>query len=125
MLGVFPGREHRYGRVDLVHVLVPQRLQHGQVVRVRGGLLEDGARAGDDDGVGGDNQGWVRDRGEGGLDGGFVHVQALLYGSLQDVFKGRVICFGEVLGLGGGEDFEICETDLSGRKDIDMVRECM
>lgn len=75
----------------------------------RAGLLHQLAGAGDDDGVGRDEEGWLaagRVRGFGGVDG-----EGLLRRGLEDVFEGGE-GLGEVFGEGGGDDFDVCEADL-------------
>jgi len=84
------------------------------VLGLAAGLLEDAAGGRDDDGVGADDERGVGDRGGRICQRGSVDVKAFLGGRLEDVFERGEGGFGEVLGFGGGEDFEVCEPDLGG-----------
>ncbi len=76
------------------------------------GFLKNPSVARDDDGVGGADESRVRGRGNAVRDGGLVDVEAFLVGGREDVVEGPVVGFGEVFGLGGGQDFDVCEADL-------------
>lgn len=75
------------------------------------GFFEDAPRFREDDGVGCDDEGGVRNGGWGGGEGGLVDGNAFLVGGLEDVFEGRQ-GLGEVFGSDWGEDFEVRESDL-------------
>lgn len=64
---------------------------------------------GHDDGVGGDDE--RRFTFGGVVDFGSVHSERFLGGGREHVFEGRQ-CFGQVLGEGGGDDFEVGEPYL-------------
>lgn len=113
MARILPRRKHTHSRIHLVRFLVPQHAQHGDVVRLAARLLEDAPALREHDCVGGDDERGVRDRGEAVVQRGLVHREALLVGRLQDVLEGFE-GFREVLGFGGGEDFEVREADLRG-----------
>jgi hypothetical protein len=84
------------------------------VVRLAARFLQDASGGRDDDGVGADDERGVGDRGGCVGQRESVDVKAFLRGCLEDVFERGEGGFGEVLGFGGGEDLEVCETDLGG-----------
>lgn len=88
---------------------VPQHFQHGDVITFGAGFFEDVAAWGDDDGVGGEDEGGFPECGIVYLRG--VDVEGFAGGRLEGVFEGRE-GVGEVFGQGGGNDFEGGETDL-------------
>lgn len=72
-------------------------------------FLKNLAGMADDNGIGGDDDGGLA---EGRVvEFGGVYVHCFLFGGLEDVFQGGE-GFGEVFGEGGGEDFEVVETNL-------------
>lgn len=75
----------------------------------RAGFLEDGAGERNDDRIRSDDQRGLAEFLI--VDFGFVDGLALLRCGLQDVFEGRE-GLGEVFGGGGGDNFDVCETDL-------------
>lgn len=83
---------------------VPQHFEHGDVIAFRAGFFEYVARVGDDDSVGGEDEGGFA---EGGVDFGGVDVGGFAGGGLEDVFEGGE-GFREVFGEGGGVDLEVC-----------------
>jgi hypothetical protein len=94
--------------------LITQHLEHADVIGFAAGFFEDGARVRYDDRVGGDDDGRVgeRHRGELGLgECGLVDGEAFLVRCLEDVLEGAE-GFGDVFGVCGGQDLEVCEADL-------------
>lgn len=102
------------GREDghFVRPRIPQRLQHGHVVRLALRLLEDLAGDQADHRVGGEHQRGLIDicpRDLGGID-----RLALPRRGLQHIFPRRVVRFIQVLGEGGGDALDVREVQLRG-----------
>ena len=91
-------------------VAVAQHLQRCDVLALAARLLEDLAQVGGDDGIGSDNEGGLI---VGRVDSGGVDVLGFRCGGCEDVFEGWQ-GVGLVFRDCGGDDFEVCEADLSG-----------
>lgn len=74
--------------------------EHGDVIAFRAGFFEYVPEVGDDDGVGGEDEGGFPG---GGVDFGGVDGSGFASGGLEDVFEGGE-GFREVFGEGGGVD---------------------
>ena len=104
--GVHERPHGHHGRSHLMCTLVPQALQHLEVMLGIPRLLHDGAAVADYDGVGGDDDAQVAI-----VDLALVDVNGLLLGGFQDVFvRGQRL--GQVLGEVGGDDLDVGQAKL-------------
>lgn len=109
ILCAFQRPHARHRREDLVLTIVPQVLEHLDVLTLRAGLLQNLAEVANNDGVGGDDQ-----RGLTLLlvvNLLLVHRHRLLRRSLEHIFEGSE-ALGQVLRKRRRDDFEIAEADL-------------
>jgi hypothetical protein len=100
---------HGDGRHDLVLLLVPQHLQHGDVVYLASRLLQYAPIVADDDGVCGDDEGRLAALCV--VDLADVDVFGLLRGGLENVVEGAQVV-GQVFGELGGADFDVGQAQL-------------
>tara|TARA_R110002003_G_scaffold54_16_gene4815 strand:+ start:5473 stop:6201 length:729 start_codon:yes stop_codon:yes gene_type:complete len=105
---------HRNGRHDLVLLLVPQHLEHADVVDLALGLLEYAAIVADDDCVCCDDDGWLAALRV--VDLAAVHILRLRRGGLEDVVEGAQFV-GQIFGKLGGADVDVGQAKLCAVSD--------
>jgi hypothetical protein len=97
------------GRHDLVLLLVPQHLQHANVIGLSPRLLQYPARVADDDGVGGDDDGRLAQLRV--VDLAAVDFGGLCARRLEHIVQ-RAEVVGEVFGELRGADIDVAEAEL-------------
>lgn len=112
ILGTLQRTHARHSSEHLVLAVIPQALEHVDMLALAAWLLEDLAKMADDDGVGGDDQRRLALLLV--VDLLLVHHHRLLRRRLEHVFEGGHV-LGQVLGEGGWDDFDVREADLQER----------